>query len=107
MGIQQLNVGIVGCGLIGHKRARGLGPGQLVAVADTNLARAESLASQHSGCDYFADWQAVVDHPASEVIIVATTNDMLTEVAMAAVDRNKPVLIEKPAARNSKEIQPL
>ena len=45
--------------------------------------------------------------PATEVIIVATTNDKLTEVSMAAVDRGKPVLVEKPGARNSEEMQPL
>ncbi|OLD24471.1 MAG: LmbZ [Acidobacteria bacterium 13_1_40CM_3_55_6] len=108
MGAQELYVGLVGCGLVGNKRARGLGSNhRLAAVADKDLTRAESLASQHSGCDYFADWQAVVGHPACEVIIVATTNDTLAEVATAAIDRNRPVLIEKPAARNSKEIEPL
>lgn len=108
MGVRELNVGIVGCGLVGHKRARALGQdNKLVAVADVDPRRAEGLASQHSGCESFVDWRAAVDHPASEVIIVATTNDMLAEVAMAALDLNKPVLIEKPAARNSRELEPL
>jgi len=103
-----LKIGIVGCGLVGTKRSMALGPAhQLVAVADVELGRAERLASQYPGCEYFADWRAVVGHPACEAIIVATTNDMLTEVAIAAVELQKPVLIEKPAARNSKEIEPL
>jgi len=103
-----LNVGIVGCGLVGNKRARALGPDhKLVAVADVEVDRARVLAALHSGCSYFDDWRAVVDHPASELIIVATANDMLAEVATAAVNRNKPVLIEKPAARNSKELEAL
>ena len=60
MGAQELYVGLVGCGLVGNKRARGLGSNhRLAAVADKDLTRAESLASQHSGCDYFADWQAM------------------------------------------------
>jgi predicted dehydrogenase len=103
-----LKVGIVGCGLVGHKRAQALGPDhQLVAVADIELRRAERLASQHSGCQAFGGWREVVEHPSTELIVVATTNNMLSEVAIAAVERNKPVLIEKPAGRNSNEIEPL
>lgn len=103
-----MKVGIVGCGGVGQKRARALGADhQLVATADVELGKAESLASEHSGCDSFSDWRSVVDHPATEVIIVATTNDKLTEVSMAAVDRGKPVLVEKPGARNSQEMQQL
>jgi predicted dehydrogenase len=103
-----LNIGIVGCGLVGKKRSLALGSEhRLLAVADLNLNRAESLASAHSGCAAFADWRQVVDHPDIEVVIAATTNDMLTAVTLAAVERRKPVLVEKPAARNSSEIQPL
>jgi predicted dehydrogenase len=103
-----VRVGIVGCGAVASKRARALGPNdQLVATADIELVRAESLASDHSGCDSFNDWRSVVDHPATEVIVVATANDKLSEVSLAAVDRGKRVLVEKPGARNSKEMEPL
>ncbi|MFN8568393.1 MAG: hypothetical protein U0Z44_12955 [Kouleothrix sp.] len=33
-----LRIAIVGCGLIGQKRARALGARRLVAVADTNVS---------------------------------------------------------------------
>lgn len=103
-----MRVGIVGCGLIGQKRAKALGPKhQLVAVADLNVGRAQSLAAQHAGCEAYADWRQVVDHPGVELVIVATTNDMLTPVSLAAVAQGKHVLVEKPAARNAAEIEPL
>ena len=39
-----MNVGIIGCGLIGRKRAQAIGNGhRLVAVADSALDRAEHL----------------------------------------------------------------
>jgi len=108
MGAIPLKVGIVGCGLVGSKRMQALGANhQLVAVADIDLGRAEQMASKHSGCASFKDWRAVVDHAACDLIIVATTNDLLAEVATAAVERRKPVLIEKPAARSAKELEPL
>ena len=41
-----MRVAIVGCGLIGHKRAKALGTARLVAAVDTNLARARQLANE-------------------------------------------------------------
>lgn len=103
-----MNVGIVGCGLVGHKRARALGPEhKLIAVADNDLSRAEKLAASYPGCQYHSDWLKVVDHPDIEMVMVATTNNMLTPVTLAAVERDKPVLVEKPAARSAEEIDPL
>lgn len=103
-----MNVGIIGCGLIGRKRAQALGPDhKLVVVADVDLQRAEALAAQHSGCAHSREWSAVVESHEVELVIVATTNDKLTEAAMAAVARHKPVLLEKPAARNARELEPL
>ena len=43
---EALNVAIIGCGLIGQKRARSLGSARLVAVADTVRERAEALATR-------------------------------------------------------------
>jgi len=103
-----VKVGIVGCGLIGQKRARSLGSRHsLVAVADINLTRAEQLASTYPGCQAFQDWQEVVSQPQIDMIIVATTNDMLTSVALEAVKNGKPVLLEKPGARHADELEQL
>ena len=54
-----MRVVIVGCGLIGQKRARALGSGaELVAVADTNPVRARQLAGQFPGCAACEEWRA-------------------------------------------------
>ena len=102
-----LRVGIVGCGLIGHKRARALGESRLVAVADTNLGRAQQLAAQFPGCDASTEWQALVARDDLELVVVATTNDALAPVTLAAIEHGKHVLVEKPAARNADELRPL
>jgi predicted dehydrogenase len=101
-----LRVAIVGCGLIGHKRARALGDSRLVAVADTNLARAQQLAAQFPGC-VVAEWQQLVEREDVDLVIVATTNDALAPVSLAAIQHGKHVLVEKPAARNAEELRPL
>ena len=100
-------VAIVGCGLVGAKRARALGDSRLVAVADNDPVRARGLAEQVPGCAFEADWRAAVGRPDVEVVIVATTNDSLAPVALAAVDLGKHVLVEKPAARHPSELLPV
>ena len=101
-----MNVGIVGCGLIGQKRARVLGPARLVLCADTVPARAHALAAGH-GAAATADWRQVVASPDVDIVIVATTNDMLAEIAAAAAAAGKHVLVEKPVARNLAEMDGL
>jgi predicted dehydrogenase len=100
-----MNIGIVGCGLIGNKRARALGTHRLRAVADVRIERARELAGQHPECEAFEDWRRVVEHPEIDLVIASTTNDQLAAVTIAAVQNGKHVLVEKPAARNSRELE--
>lgn len=98
-------VAIIGCGLIGQKRAQVLGPARLVACVDAVLERAEALARLHVGAFATTDWAAVVARPDVEIVIVATTNDSLAQLTQAAVEAGKHVLVEKPAARNTRELE--
>jgi predicted dehydrogenase len=102
-----MRVAIVGCGLIGYKRARALGGCPLVAVADTQTARAMQLASQFPGCVAASTWQEAVSRDDVDAVIVATTNDALARVTLEAVRRGKHVLVEKPAARSAAELRPV
>ena len=40
-----------------------------------------------------------------DILIIATTHNSLSEIAIAAIKENKHLLIEKPAGRNSNEIK--
>ena len=103
-----LGVAIVGCGLIGRKRAATLGGARLVACADLDLARAESLArASASGAVAPVDWRAAVARPDVDIVVVATTNEALADVAGAAVAAGKHVIVEKPAGRSVAEIDTL
>ena len=98
-----MNVGIVGCGLIGRKRAQSLGAGKLVACSDAVLDRAQALAAEH-GAQAVADWREMVTRPEVQMVVVATTHDGLAPVTLAAVEAGKHVLVEKPAARRASEL---
>lgn len=105
-----LGVAIVGCGLVGRKRAAALPGGRLVACADLDETRARTLAQLAGAPDApvaVASWQDVVRRPDVDVVIVATTNDALAPVTAAAIGAGRHVLVEKPAARTEAEVMPL
>ena len=102
-----VGVGIVGCGLVGRKRAEALGTSRLVACADLQHARAEGLARAAGSAEVERDWTRLVARPDLDLVVVATTNDALVPVTLAAVNAGKHVLVEKPAARTSAELQPV
>lgn len=101
-----MNVAIIGCGLIGRKRADGLGEAKLVACVDTNLERARGLAARF-GARASTDWREVVSARDVDIVIVATVHDVLAPITLAAVQHGKHVLVEKPAARNAAELEPV
>jgi predicted dehydrogenase len=100
-------VAIVGCGLIGQKRAKALAGARLIACADVVRERAEALARTVSGAAAGDDWRAMVARPDVDLVVVATTNESLTEIARGAVLAGKHVLVEKPAARSVGELDAL
>jgi predicted dehydrogenase len=97
-------VAIVGCGLIGRKRAAALGPARLVVCVDRVRERAEALAATAPGAQAFSDWREGVGRPEVDLVIVATTNNLLAEISEAAVLAGKSVLVEKPAGRTAAEV---
>ena len=101
-----LAVGIIGCGLIGNKRAQALGPrDRVVAAADPMEERAVALVSEHGGqaCAGIAD---VIEHR-PDVVIVATNHDQLAALAEAALRAGTYVLVEKPAGLGTAQIRRL
>jgi predicted dehydrogenase len=97
-------VAIVGCGLIGQKRAQALAGAQLTVCADVRRDRAEALARSVPGAQAIDDWREAVSRPDVDIVIVATVNDALAPVSTAALGAGKHVLVEKPAARSVAEL---
>ncbi len=102
-----MKIGIIGCGLIGKKRAANAVGHQVAAVADIDLTRAKELAGGYPGCLAVADWKKVVAISEIEAVVVATTHDLLSPIGLACLKAGKHVLLEKPAARSRKELLPL
>jgi len=104
---RSFGIGIIGCGLIGQKRAKALGAGgRLVACADIDVGRAGNLA-KGSGAKVFGDWRGLLALPEVDIVVIATLHDSLAEITLAAIEAGKHVLVEKPAARSAAELEPV
>lgn len=102
-----MNVAIIGCGLIGQKRAKSLAGARLVICADSNPAKAEQLARGAAGCVSTSDWRQAMARKDVSAVVIATPHDSLAEIAAEAIEAGKHVLVEKPAARHARELRDL
>jgi len=100
---RRVNVAIVGCGLIGQKRAKALGDAKLSIVCDAVEQQTRNIPAPKST----TKWRDAVTRDDVDVVIVATTNASLAEIALGAIEAGKHVLIEKPAGRGVAEIDTL
>ncbi len=99
-----MRFGIVGCGLIGQKRAtaiRALGH-DVAVVTDADAGRAAALAKTFNATAA-ADWQALAGADI-DAVVIATSHDWLSPIAVACLDKAKHVLVEKPAGRSLAEV---
>lgn len=99
-----MNIGIIGAGVIGKKRAEAVKScrDNLTIVADVDINKARSLAKEYK-CSFTDSWQDVIYRPDIDVIVIATTSDMLCKLTLAALKAKKHVLCEKPLGRNFNE----
>jgi predicted dehydrogenase len=97
-----MQLGIVGCGLIGHKRAAAASGHTIAVVTDLDTARARELAAK-TGSQIAPGWQAVVAMEL-DAVIIATTHGSLAPIATAALKAGKHVLVEKPAGMTVDEV---
>jgi len=99
-----IGVGIIGCGLIGKKRANALGKNaKLVACADIDISRAKEVAINSAKA--FSNWRELLNITQIDMVIVATLHDSLAEITLEAVKAGKHVFVEKPAAKCAREIK--
>ena len=102
---RSMKIGIVGCGLIGQKRAKSavaLGH-EVTIAADLDAGRAAALAGLCPGARATGQWQDVVESDV-DAVVIATTHDMLAPIALAAAEAGKHAVVEKPAARSAADL---
>jgi predicted dehydrogenase len=102
-----LKAAIIGCGLVGQRRARTISGARLVACCDSDRKKAVALCETVEGCEAFQDWRDMIARLDCDIVIVAVPHDALAEITTAAVGRGHHVFVEKPAGRFCSEITPV
>ena len=102
----RIGIGVIGTGYMG--KAHSVAMNAVGAVFDTPLkpvcemlcATTESGAAAKAQTFGFnrstADWRTLVDDPLVEAIVIASPQSTHREIALAAIEKGKPVLCEKP-----------
>ncbi|HEX3804246.1 MAG TPA: Gfo/Idh/MocA family oxidoreductase [Solirubrobacteraceae bacterium] len=97
-----LNVAVIGCGLIGRKRAEALGESdRLIGAYDVVTERASDLVRDHSGTAYPSIEELLAEAP--DVVVVAAVHDQLADLTEQALKAGAHVLVEKPAGISAAE----
>lgn len=105
-----LLVGIVGCGYWGPNLARNfsVNPGsEVVALCDPNQDRLSHVSSIHPTAEKFADFDELLRDAAVDAVAIATPLHSHYQLAKAALNAGKHVLVEKPMASSSAECEEL
>ncbi|MEO6786977.1 MAG: Gfo/Idh/MocA family oxidoreductase, partial [Chthoniobacteraceae bacterium] len=102
-----LKFAIIGCGLIGKKRAACLPKGALALVCDLDRPRAESLAATVPGCRAMTDPEQIFNSADVDAVIVSAVNSALSTLTRDAIRAGKHVLVEKPVAFRASEAEAL
>jgi predicted dehydrogenase len=93
--------GVAGLGLGAHHAARILGSPYdwtVAAVCDPLAERVTRFAETHPAVQGYTDYERFLTESELDAVILATPHDLHAPMAIAALERGKHVLIEKPMA---------
>ena len=104
--INKLNVGIVGCGLIGFKRAKALTNNNIIGCYVKNIFLARKFSNEFK-CKNFKSSKELCKNKKIDVIFVCTYHNALDKITLEALQSKKHVLVEKPGAISLKKLSKL
>jgi predicted dehydrogenase len=106
-GQRVVTVGLIGCGSVTETRhlpaLRRIPHARVVAVADVDPARRDLVADRFRIERRYADAAALLSDPSIEAAAVCVPAELHVEVAIAALDAGKHVLVEKPLATAARD----
>ncbi len=105
MSERKLRVGVIGCGIgIFHIEGLQQNPrAEIVAIAGLDTDRCVSLQTRFDVPRRYGDYRELLAADDIDAVTVAVPNFLHSEVAIAALEAGKHVLVEKPLAQSSAE----
>jgi predicted dehydrogenase len=98
--MKQRGIAVVGSGSIAEMHLKAIKdiPGaRLVGVYSRSAEKARKTG-EREGCRWTTDWKALVRDPEVELVDVVTSSGSHAEIALAALEAGKHLLVEKPMA---------
>lgn len=106
-----VRLGLIGCGNVTENRhlpaLKSLSDPQVVAVADVDLERLNRVADKFRIEKRYADFRALLSEPDVAAVAICAPTQFHVEMAIAALDAGKHLLIEKPLALSLDEVDSL
>lgn len=104
--MKNINIGIIGCGLIGKKRAdiiKKIKNYNIKYCSDNNLNKLKYFKQQYN-CKTFLKWKDLLKNTDIDILFICTTHNLLSKITESALKKNINVFCEKPGAVSIKEI---
>lgn len=95
----KIGIGVIGAGSISDLHISNYAANPLVelqAICDLNLSRAEQMADRYQASRVYTDYKELLSNPGIDAVSICTWNDSHAEIAIAALESGKHVLVEKP-----------
>lgn len=100
--MNSLRIGLIGCGRAAERlylpALAQLPQGQLIAVADPSPERRKMIAAGLSGCRAFSSAEALLEGTELDAVLVTSPPETHLEIASLTLEKELPVLVEKPLA---------
>ena len=107
-GVAPMNIGIIGAGSISkyhinsYKQVEGC---CVKAIADLNLAQAQSVADECGITDVYSDYKEMLADEAIDAVSIVTPTFTHKNIVLDAIKAKKHILCEKPPALNADEVK--
>lgn len=101
-----INVGIIGAGSISALHLGSYAAHEsvnLAAVCDMNEQRAKAKAAQFGAGSYYTNYNDLLSNADIDAVSICTWNDTHADIAIAALEAGKHVLLEKPLCKTVDE----
>lgn len=105
-----VRVGVIGLGFgvdVHIPALKHLDETDVVAVCSKRPEHAHLVAAQHLVPHVTIDYRNLINHPEVDAVIVATPPALHHQIAIAAIEAGKPILLESPMARSHAEARDL
>ena len=108
----KVRLGIIGLGAQGSMYAGFIQDGmvqnmEIGAICDVDPAKAQVVASKHSGVPFYDDYVAMLDTGDVDAVVTCVPHYLHPEMGIEALRRNIHALVEKPAGVYTKQVKEL